>query len=113
MTSSVKYRLSQGLVAITIPVAAYMFMHMLPAGLAGNVSEAKRWFAGAIIVIILGIAAYLSMTYYRTRLSSSETSTQAMDVLSAAAADADRQKRLNRKKDSNQSSDHQSPKRLV
>jgi hypothetical protein len=63
---------------------------MIPAGIAGNTSETKRWFAISAAIIILGVISFIIMTYAKTKLENPITSEA--EILSAAVTDISRQR---------------------
>jgi hypothetical protein len=97
MSLQTKYRISKIIVAITVPLMCYAFAQMLPAGLSGDTPEVKKWFAVSMVIVIIGIVAYMYATYYGAKQSGPDGSS-GMNGLNAAAAQIARSKKAARQK---------------
>jgi predicted MFS family arabinose efflux permease len=85
MSTSVKYRLSSAVVAITVPVMCYALSQIIPAGLSGNTAKVKGWYALFGVVAVVGIGSFIGMRYWKVRLENPEAGTSEAEILSNAA----------------------------
>jgi uncharacterized membrane protein len=93
MSTTMKYQVSRVLVAVSVPVICYCLAQMIPAGLAGNSGEAKRWFTIVIIAAAIGMISLLVMRYSKSLLDAADSEpVREVEILSAAAAEMARQK---------------------
>ena len=87
MSPLFRYRLSQVIVAVTVPLMCYVFSQMIPAGLSGDTAVAKKWFAASMVTVIAGSTAYLFAAYYRSN-SQNLQDKHVVEVFSVAATEA-------------------------